>query len=229
MNFRKSSVCSSISASFTTSLPHYERNRRKHPMNMDGDHALVPTEPNSSDETVWLPEVAPSGIGNLALTDEERSALAEPAAFADWDVRPDGMPYIEHTWYRDRLCRVLGFGSFTIKTARTWQEGETLFVSCSLYVRNVLVADSIGAARYQPKNPRMDFSDCFKTAKSLAFVRCCADAGLGTGPWLRREREVFLREYCIRVITPEGLRWLRKDQPPFDNERPLIRPPITKS
>jgi hypothetical protein len=188
----------------------------------DGN-ALVPADLNSPEKTGWLPEVEPSGIGSLMLTDDERSILSEPAEFSDWEVTPTGAAYLPHIWYRDRLAYALGFGSFTCKTIRVWDDAGHVYVHAALYVRNVLVADSVGAGKYQPKNPRLDYSDAFKAAKSDAFRRCCADAGLGTGPWHRRQCEQFLKEHCIRVMSGGQLVWRRKDQPPFENERPLTK------
>ena len=187
---------------------------------------------------ISLPAMPDERIGAIRLTPEEREVLDRPPELDRVEVRPDplydGRPviYLSHDWYRDRLRSALGFGSFGLKTIKTWgEEVENapskkkiiVYVWAALYVRGCFVADSIGSHDYFPDNRRQDYSDSFKAAKSNAFVRCCSDAGLGTEPWQTRFCEEFARQHCVKVLVKEDgklqPRWRRKDAQPFENEQ----------
>jgi hypothetical protein len=177
-----------------------------------------------------LPARFYEGASTLRLSDAEKDMLAEleNAPDDDLDVRPDGLVYAQHIFYRRALNRLFGPGAWALVPGSAIQQekdGEKVhvFQRWVLVVRGCYVGESIGSAMYFASNAKQDKSDAAESAASNALTRIVAKIlGIGSNPWNRRQSAAWRRKYAkqVWVKTPRGNEkwWRRIDSEPFENE-----------
>ena len=111
-----------------------------------------------------LPEKFYEGAGMLELNDDQRQILAESEDCPDddIDVRPDGLIYAGHVWYRRVLIRTFGPGGWALLPASDVvnEPGTTkIYRAWALIVRGEdlqphYIGEAIGWADWFPNNAR---------------------------------------------------------------------------
>jgi hypothetical protein len=142
---------------------------------------------------------------------------------------------VTHMFYRRALTAAFGRGEWVLRPVAPVQvekRGDAICVAqtLALFVRGCFVWEAVGCGTYWATNLAMDKGDALETARSQALTRCCAKSSLGiaTDPWIRRERETWLREHAVQVAVQEGqhrmLKWRRRDSEPFKGEIDQVWP-----
>lgn len=171
------------------------------------------------------------GASLLVLSSEEKEKLAAFAVAPDDDVeiRPDGLAYLEHMYYRRALTSVFGPGEWALlpaTDAKIVTSGDRALVvqEWVLAVRGKFVGQAEGSGAYYPNNPKQDQTDAIEAAQSNAIARICAKSslGIGTNPWSRAFRREWRKRYAVKVWvkTPRGnaVQWRRRDDEEFEGE-----------
>lgn len=155
-------------------------------------------QPTRADEYSSALAQAYAKAGTLILTKEESEALMAPFPDEQVAVRPhDGLLYIPHILVSDRLTRVLGPGQWTM--VRRWEKFEegVIYAEYVLIIRGVFVGEAIGGQAYQPKNPKMNYSDALEGTQGEALRRIC-------GKRLSLGSQVWSPDYCDSWLSKHG-------------------------
>jgi hypothetical protein len=177
-----------------------------------------------------LPQAFYEGASHLVVSPDERNALAqyEDASDEEIDIRPDGLVYVGHMFYRRALNRIFGPGRWVLMPGSRIQT-EVRGDAVKLYQRWVLVIDghyvgeAIGSATYWRTNMGQDQSDAAEAAASNAIMRICAKSlGIGSNPWNRREAERWRKQYAkqvwVTIRSQREKRWRRIDADALEGE-----------
>lgn len=186
-----------------------------------------------------LPEVLYQGASTLELTDDEIAKLEayQDAPEDDLDIRPDGLVYASHSFYRRALCEIFGAGRWALRPVTDpviRKDGDKVEIAQTwvLCVRGGFIAQSTGIGVYWANNPKADLGDALESAQSQALSRMCAKSSLGIGanPWDKRKSAAWRQERCIKVrcrvkkgygqnaTWSEQEMWRRADGEPFDTD-----------
>ena len=178
-----------------------------------------------------LPVSFYEGNSQLAVSDEERDVLKQfrDAPDDDLEIRPEGLVYAGHMFYRNALTDAFGPGGWSLLPGSGIQierNGDRvhIFQRWVLRVHGAFVGEAIGSGSYFANNAAQDKSDAAEAAASNALMRICAKSslGIGTNPWNRRFQREWKRKYAIQVWVKgyKGMekRWRRKDDDPLPNE-----------
>ena len=198
--------------------------------------ALAPLAKQALDTTALaaksLTEVLPmelySGASMLVLTPKQLEILRqyETAGEDDLDVRPDGLVYASHMFYRRALTAIFepgGWADIPVSPIQVEKNGDAIHIyqKWLLKCEGKYVSESIGKGTYWTNNDKMDKTDAAEIARSQALTRNTAKGslGIGTNPWVRREANEWRKRACKQVIVEvSGGRkfwWRRADGDPF--------------
>ena len=190
-----------------------------------------------------LPVQFYTGAGTLTMTEEQTELLAQHEDCPDEniDVRPDGLIYAGHTWYRRLLLKLFGAGGWAIVPAsdvvhepgtpyiyRTW----VLIVRGEDFMQHY-VGEAVGWAAWYENNPRANKADAVETTKSDALSKIVSKSfGCGLNMWEKQFSRRWRNENClkVKVRTNKGIEdwWRRKDEEPYDNEIPEPPNPVVR-
>jgi Mitochondrial genome maintenance MGM101 len=184
--------------------------------------------------------VAFQGASQLEVSEAQSLKLAEyrDAPDDDLDIRPDGLVYIGHMWYRRVLTEVFGPGKWAMiekpgSPMQIHESGDKVEIQQTwiLRINGCYVAQAMGTGHYWRNNPGQDVSDAIEASASNALMRCAAkySLGIGTNPWNRRQASEWRKRYAKRVIvsTRQGnaIQWRRIDGDPLPGETGDAPPP----
>jgi Mitochondrial genome maintenance MGM101 len=187
-----------------------------------------------------LAQVIYAGASQLQVSEAQSLALAQyrDAPDEDMDIRPDGLVFVGHMWYRRVLTEIFGHGRWALmpkpgSPMQTHETGDKVEIQQTwiLHINGCYVAQAMGTGHYWRNNPGQDVSDAIEASASNALMRCAAkySLGIGTNPWNRRQASEWRKRYAKRVIvsTPKGnaIQWRRIDADPLPNEIGDAPPP----
>jgi hypothetical protein len=133
--------------------------------------------------------------GTLRLTPEECKALKADfpdTAMITGAAGKENLIYIEAPHLRNRMDEVLGMGSWSHVSLRTWNEdyktskgyaAVRVYHECALIVRGVYITQAVGDMSYYPNNPEMNYGDAWQGSQSASLRRCLRDFGVGLQAW----------------------------------------------
>jgi len=166
-----------------------------------------------------------ANASSLRLTPEESKELVKIfPEDAVW-FRPDGLIYIPHTFYRERLNQVLGVGQWAlIELESRFDSGENMmYFSGALFVRGCFVAKAIGEQAYIPTNKKQSYASAYEGAKSDCIVRCCKDMSIANDLWKPAYSVEMQRKYGVKVFVESYgkmvVQWRHIESKPFDYEK----------
>jgi len=203
-------------------------------LNVDG----LPDAPRYAAESVTevLPPVAYQGIGSLAntLTVEQEAVLDEALPDEEVDIRPDGLVYASHNYYRRKLNKVFGRFGWTLipgsplkpRADKSDAKQSEWYQRWVLFVTGVYVAEAIASRTLYEDNRQMSLDDVAEAIKSDALKRCCKDLGIAWECWDKRWAETWKRKHAVKVACRVWSRgqqmtrelWRRKDADPLEGE-----------
>lgn len=159
----------------------------------------LPTAKDASqarvDHVASLLESAYQKASTLTLTDEEVAKLTANFDDAEVIAGAGGDPnllYIQHSSIRRRFAQVFRPGQWALINRRTWLDehgGGFMYADCVLVIKGCYVGEAIGAQRWNPSNPRMNYSDAVEGAQSEALRRIA-------GKYLDCGIQVWDKTYC---------------------------------
>ncbi len=172
-----------------------------------------PSVPGSSGGTETGRSVEVSRPTNVALS--QMLALAEHAGeepFGDGvvsilsapiedtivDIRPDGLIYVSHNHYRDRLDQAFGVGGWAlIPLDRPAIKDNRVVYWGFLKAHGQYIADAVGGASYYPNNRQGSYDNSVEAAKSDCLVRCCKALPLYRQCWDRDYSDWWKATYAV--------------------------------
>lgn len=131
--------------------------------------------------------------------------LCEPIDPAQVDIRPDGLIYVSHPHYRDRLDRAFGIGGWALVplAAPRIQDNHVLYYGF-LKARGQYIGDAVGGAQYYPNNNQGSYDNSVEAAKSDCLVRCCKALPMFRECWDHEFAEAWKREHAHEVASTGG-------------------------
>jgi len=196
-----------------------------------------------------LPVQFYSGNSELVVTGEERETLSHYREVQDEDIeiRPEGLIYAEHMYYRNALTEAFGPGGWALLPGSGIQiekDGNRtlIFQRWVLRVHGAFVGEAIGSGSYWSNNAGQDKGDAAESAQSNALTRICAKSslGIGTNPWNRRFQREWKKKYAVqvsaKVYNSHNKTWevkklwrrsIESGGEPFPHEIELLTKPVT--
>jgi len=192
----------------------YERTRPT----ATGARETTPTPRPGARETTPTPEPRPvdtqasplsqmhkliERAGEEPFSNKVTSVLCEPIDDALVDIRPDGLIYVSHLHYRNRLDRAFGVGGWALVPLAVprVQEGRVLYYGF-LKAHGRFVADAVGGQSEERQYSKMAYDDAVEGAKSDCLVRCCKALPLFRECWDKEYADYWKSLYADEVAMP---------------------------
>ena len=140
--------------------------------------------------------------GEEPFPDDVVRILSEPIDDALVDVRPDGLIYVSHPHYRDRLDSAFGPGAWALipLAVPRVQDNRVLYYGF-LKARGQYIADAVGGAQYYPNNRQGNYDNSVEAAKSDCLVRCCKALPMFRECWDKEYADYWLASYAEQGVT----------------------------
>lgn len=143
--------------------------------------------------------------GEEAFPPEIQHILAEPITPEIVDIRPDGLIYVSHPHYRDRLDRAFGVGAWAlVPLAAPRVEGNRLCWYGFLKARGQYIADAVGGTTYYPSNGNFAYDNAAEAAKSDCLTRCCKALPMFRECWDHEFAEAWKATYAHEVADQKS-------------------------
>jgi len=140
--------------------------------------------------------------GEEPFPPDVQRVLCEPIDDSLVDIRPDGLIYVPHAHYRDRLDRAFGIGGWALVplAAPRIQDNRVLYYGF-LKARGQYVADAVGGAQYYPSNRQGSYDNSVEAAKSDCLVRCCKALPMFRECWDKEYAEQWVAQNAEQVAS----------------------------
>lgn len=153
------------------------------------------------------------------------------------DIRPDGLIFVSHPHYRDRLDRAFGVGGWALVPLAMpkIQDNRVLYYGF-LKAHGRYIADAVGGHQYYPNNRMGNYDNSVEAAKSDCLVRCCKALPMFRECWDKEYGDYWKATYA-ELVAPQGNRgeriWRKKGtavrgftaRPDRDPEDEFRKPP----
>jgi hypothetical protein len=140
--------------------------------------------------------------GETPFPDDTIRILSEPIDDRLVDVRPDGLIFVSHPHYRDRLDRAFGPGAWCLVPLATPQIRDNRVVYYGfLKARGQYIGDAVGGAQYYPNNQQGSYDNSVEAAKSDCLVRCCKALPMFRECWDKEFADYWLATYAEQGVT----------------------------
>ena len=158
-------------------------------------------------------------VGTLDIDAQARKVLDAPLDEKDILIRPDGMVYVDWTWYARRLNDAFGRGKWGLipqsPPMSMAPNGNSILVVWPhwLVVKGVPMGMAIGECSYFSSNYGMSYADACEGAKSIALSRACKQFGMTLDMWNKEFIEYWKAKYAEYVKNPKGkpeMIWVKK-------------------
>lgn len=131
--------------------------------------------------------------------------LSEPIDDRLVDIRPDGLIYVSHPHYRDRLDRAFGPGAWAlVPLAQPKVSGNRVIYYGFLKARGQYISDAFGGASYYPQNRDGNFDNSAEAAKSDCLVRCCKALPMFRECWDKEYADYWCATYAEQGVTRQS-------------------------
>jgi hypothetical protein len=140
--------------------------------------------------------------GEEAFPPEIQTVLCEPIDDHIVSIRPDGLIYVSHPHYRDRLDRAFGVGAWAlVPLAAPTIKGNRMCWYGFLKARGQYIADAVGGAAYWANNSNQSYDDAAEAAKSDCLVRCCKALPMFRECWDGEYGEAWKAAHAEQGVT----------------------------
>ena len=140
--------------------------------------------------------------GEEPFPDDIIRILAEPIDDSLVDVRPDGLIFVSHPHYRDRLDRAFGVGAWALVPLDKPAVKDNRVVYWGfLKARGQYIGDAVGGAQYYPNNRQGSYDNSVEAAKSDCLVRCCKALPMFRECWDKEYADYWLSQYAEQGVT----------------------------
>lgn len=131
-------------------------------------------------------------------------------------IKPNGIIYVTHIHYRDRLDNAFGVGGWClVPLDKPRLEGRRAIYHGFLKAGGRYIADAIGGCDYIPSNNTMNLDDAVEGAKSDCLVRCCKVLPMFRECWDPEYVDYWKATYAHEVAMPNtrtGRGWKKKGE-----------------
>lgn len=184
----------------------------------DGDRAVsVPGSEGgtSIDTKVNRPDLGSTPLGQMhklierageePFPDDIIRNLSRPIEDDLVDIRPDGLIYVSHPHYRDRLDAAFGVGAWALVPLAVprIQDNRVLYYGF-LKARGQYIGDAVGGAQYYPNNAQGSYDNSVESAKSDCLVRCCKALPMFRECWDREYAAYWQATYAEQGVTAQS-------------------------
>lgn len=129
--------------------------------------------------------------------------LGEPIEDKMVSIKPTGVIYVGHNFYRDRLDKAFGVGGWVhVPLAPIKREGNEVAYYGMLKAHGQYIGDAVGSMEWKQGNSEMTYSDCIEGAKSESLKRCCKMLPMFRELWDPNYQAHFKSTYCEYVAMP---------------------------
>ena len=143
--------------------------------------------------------------GEEAFPSDTIRILSEPINDSLVDVRPDGLIYVSHTHYRDRLDAAFGVGAWALVPLEAPKvSGNKVYYYGFLKARGQFIADAYGEAAYYPGNSNGSYGNSVESAKSDCLVRCCKALPMFRECWDKEYADYWVATYAEKGVTKQS-------------------------
>ena len=140
--------------------------------------------------------------GEEPFPDDIIRILSEPIDDSLVDVRPDGLIFVSHPHYRDRLDRAFGVGAWALVPLDKPAVKDNRVVYWGfLKARGQYIGDAVGGAQYYPNNRQGSYDNSVEAAKSDCLVRCCKALPMFRECWDKEYADYWMSQYAEQGVT----------------------------
>jgi hypothetical protein len=158
-----------------------------------------------------------SSVGKLNPTKDQTAILFEAVDETDVLIRPDGLIYLDWTWYSERLTRAFPLKWGLVPQGMPKVNGDMLVWGFWLVIDGCLMGFAIG--EQTRTNQKMSFTDCAEAAKSNALMRLCKGIGMSRILWHKPFVEEWKNKYA-ETYQDKNDRTLWKKKKGYDKGLP---------
>lgn len=121
------------------------------------------------------------------------------------DIRPDGLIFVSHPHYRDRLDAAFGVGGWALVplAAPRVQDNRVLYYGF-LKARGQYIGDAVGGSQYYPNNPQGNYDNSVEAAKSDCLVRACKALPMFRECWDKEYADYWKATYAEEGVTRQS-------------------------
>lgn len=121
------------------------------------------------------------------------------------DIRPDGLIYVSHVHYRDRLDSAFGVGAWALVPLESPKvSGNKVYYYGFLKARGQFISDAYGEAMYYPGNSNGSYGNSVEAAKSDCLVRCCKLLPMFRECWDKEYADYWVEKYAEKGVTRQS-------------------------
>lgn len=178
-------------------------------------------------------------IASQPFPEKSQEVLREPVSPLDVEIRPDGIVYLPHIKYRERLNRAFGAGAWGLVPMREpvihddadryGNQKKVMVQTYALFILGRFVSSGTGQHRYEVGSNMLG-GDIIESVKSDALGRCCKDIGIASELWDETFRQQWKKDQATCVwVSPkyskgQKLQWRRKDRNKLEGETSEVSP-----
>lgn len=143
--------------------------------------------------------------GEVPFPDDIIRILSEPIDDTLVDIRPDGLIFVSHPHYRDRLDAAFGVGAWALVPLDKPQIKDNRVVYWGfLKARGQYIGDAVGGSQYYPNNAQGSYDNSVEAAKSDCLVRCCKALPMFRECWDREYADYWKATYAEQGVTAQS-------------------------
>lgn len=143
--------------------------------------------------------------GEEPFSHETIRVLCEPIDDRLVDIRPDGLIYVSHPHYRDRLDHAFGCGAWALVPLEPPKvSGNRVYYYGFLKARGQFISDAYGEAPYFPTNNMGSYGNSVESAKSDCLVRCCKALPMFRECWDKEYADYWVATYAEKGVTRQS-------------------------
>lgn len=169
-----------------------------------------------------------STVGQLETTKAQQEILFAKVDAEDVLIRPDGIVYLDWTFYAERLTTAFPAAWTIVPQGLPQVNGNLVVWGFYLLIRGHLMGFAIG--EQSRANANMSWGECCEGAKSNALMRLCKGMGMGLELWHKPFIEDWKKNNAEEVQAPNGNKkvWKRKSPARVSPERePVIEAEVS--
>ncbi|MEM3508584.1 MAG: hypothetical protein QXJ06_00520 [Candidatus Aenigmatarchaeota archaeon] len=147
-----------------------------------------------------IQQIPQQSIGTLELTEEQQKILFEEPNDEDILIRPDGLIYLNWTWYAERLRRAFGLQWQLIPSSepvitKNNQGKPTVIWGFYLFIKGICMGYALGEHTDQ-REKTLSFGEACESAKSNALMRLCKGIGMSLKLWNKEYVDYWISNYA---------------------------------
>lgn len=143
--------------------------------------------------------------GEVPFPPEVIERLSEPIRDELVDIRPDGLIFVSHPHYRNRLDAAFGVGGWAlVPLAPAKIVGNRVVFYGFLKARGQYIDAAYGGHTYYQNNSQQNYDDAVESAKSDCLVRCCKSLPMFRECWDKEYADYWKATYAEEGVTSQS-------------------------